>query len=191
MGVIKQLKQFITGTNIFPITKTNAVYDDTVGRLDKFMQDILVGADMLETETEDIPRDADTLGGHMPEYFATKEDLDDLSISANEITKINIINVTSSHAKLLESNSKAIVKDGICYLQIVAQGLGTYSGWSQIGQIPVVPLDGKESYAPCVDIINNHGSALRINTDGGIVIYPRGTSTSTYYAYISFPCKNI
>ena len=37
MGVIKQLKQFITGTSIFPVTKSNAVYDDTVGRLDQFM----------------------------------------------------------------------------------------------------------------------------------------------------------
>ena len=79
MGVIKQLKQFITGTNIFPITKTNAVYDDTVGRLDTFMQNILVGADTLEGETEDTPRDADRLGGQLPEYFAKQSDLNELN----------------------------------------------------------------------------------------------------------------
>lgn len=188
MGVIKQLKQFITGTNIFPITKTNAVYDNTFGRLDKFLRNTLVESDVLEGETEDTPRDADRLGGHLPEYFATKEDLEGLG--TNEITKIAITKVTSSYAELL-SNSKAIVKDGVCYLQIIVQGLETYSGWSQIGQIPVAPLDGEESYAPCIDMVNNYGSALRIKTDGGIVIHPRGTSTSAYYAYISFPCKNI
>lgn len=94
MGVIKQLKQFITGTNIFPITKTNAVYDDTVGRLDTFMQNILVGADTLESETEDTPRDADTLGGHLQEYFAKQSDLDILNSSLTDIIIVNRVNTT-------------------------------------------------------------------------------------------------
>lgn len=40
MGFIKQLKQFITGEHIFPITKSNAVYDDKFGRLDVALQNV-------------------------------------------------------------------------------------------------------------------------------------------------------
>lgn len=83
-GLIKQLKQFITGTPVFPVTKTNAVYDDTVGRLDTFMQDVLVGADVLEGETEDTPRDADTLGGYTPEHYAKQYDLELINDSLEE-----------------------------------------------------------------------------------------------------------
>ena len=50
MAIIKQLKQFITGLNIYPITKTNAVYDDTIGRLDTFMEKSVTESDVLENE---------------------------------------------------------------------------------------------------------------------------------------------
>lgn len=103
MGIIKQLKQFITGTNIFPITKTNAVYDDTVGRLDTFMQNILVGADTLEGETEDTPRDADRLGGQLPEYFAKQSDLDTLNSNLKPITSMIGVAVTKGECTLPQS----------------------------------------------------------------------------------------
>lgn len=75
MGFIKQLKQLFTGNQLFPVTKTNAVYDDNVGRLDTYMKGLLAEADVLENESGDTPRDADTLGGRLPEYYATQEDL--------------------------------------------------------------------------------------------------------------------
>lgn len=61
MGVIKQLKQFVTGMQIFPITKTNAVYDDEMGRLDNILR---------------TPKDAGTLGGHPPSHFLTEVEKD-------------------------------------------------------------------------------------------------------------------
>lgn len=50
MAIIKQLKQFLTGLNIYPITKSNAVYDDTVGRLDTFMEKSITESEVLENE---------------------------------------------------------------------------------------------------------------------------------------------
>ena len=72
MALIKTLKDFLTKTVIYPTTKTNAVYDDTVGRLDTYLHNTL-GAepiDDVEEETAEL-RDADTLGGRY-----TAEDLD-------------------------------------------------------------------------------------------------------------------
>ena len=72
MALIKTLKDFLTKTVIYPTTKTNAVYDDTVGRLDTYLAKTL-GAepiDDVEEETAEL-RDADTLGGRY-----TAEDLD-------------------------------------------------------------------------------------------------------------------
>ena len=37
MAIIRQLKQLIEGTKVYPITKSNAVYDDTLGRLDALL----------------------------------------------------------------------------------------------------------------------------------------------------------
>lgn len=74
MGVIKQLKQFITGTHIFPVTKTNAVYDDQLGRLDSILR---------------LPKDAETLGGNPPNYYLnTREKNPDIDGTlANLISK--------------------------------------------------------------------------------------------------------
>lgn len=72
MALIKTLKDFLTKTVIYPTTKTNAVYDDKVGRLDTYLHNTL-GAepiDDVEEETAEL-RDADILGGRY-----TAEDLD-------------------------------------------------------------------------------------------------------------------
>ena len=90
MGLIKQLKQFITGTQIFPITKTNAVYDDNLGRLDTFMQKFMMEEDVLEGETDDLPRDADTLCGHELKYFAKQSDMEGLSKDLGGLTIVPI-----------------------------------------------------------------------------------------------------
>lgn len=78
MGLIKQLKTFITGQQIFPVTKTKAVYDEKFGRLDKFLQNTLVESDVLESDLEEVPRDADTLGGYEPSHYAKQSDITDL-----------------------------------------------------------------------------------------------------------------
>lgn len=72
MAFIKTLKEFLTKNVIYPTTKTNAVYDDTVGRLDTFLHNTL-GAEPIDDVEEELPelRDADTLGGRY-----TAEDLD-------------------------------------------------------------------------------------------------------------------
>ena len=64
MALIKILKDFLTKTPIYPQTKTSAVYDDTVGRLDTFLHNTLGAEALDDVEVEDVDlRDADTLGG--------------------------------------------------------------------------------------------------------------------------------
>lgn len=85
MALIKTLKSLFNNEKIYPTTKTSAVYDDVVGRLDTFFHDNLyVGADVLESETEDLPRDADTLGGLRPSEFVKASDVvKSISITEN------------------------------------------------------------------------------------------------------------
>lgn len=72
MAIIKTLKDFLTKATLYPITKTQAVYDDTVGRLDSYLQNTL-GAEPIDDVNEESTDliDADTLGGRY-----TAEDLD-------------------------------------------------------------------------------------------------------------------
>lgn len=72
MAIIKTLKDFLTKATLYPITKTQAVYDDTVGRLDSYLQNTL-GAEPIDDTNEESTDliDADTLGGRY-----TAEDLD-------------------------------------------------------------------------------------------------------------------
>lgn len=76
MGVIIQLKKLFTGVQIFPKTKSMAVYDDDLGRLDTVIRnDLAQMSDPLEEfEDETEVRDADTVGGISPEEFAKKSD---------------------------------------------------------------------------------------------------------------------
>lgn len=78
MGVIKQLKQFITGTQIFPITKVRAVYDDNGNRLDQRL-------DELRNQIENAPKNADTLSGYPAAYFAKQNDLEALRAEINAL----------------------------------------------------------------------------------------------------------
>lgn len=72
MALIKTLKDFLSRTPIYPTTKTNAVYDDEVGRLDTFLHNTLGAEEVDDIEGEEVElRDADTLGGRY-----TAEDLD-------------------------------------------------------------------------------------------------------------------
>lgn len=72
MAIIKTLKDFLTKATLYPITKTQAVYDDTVGRLDSYLRNTL-GAEPIDDVNEESTDliDADTLGGRY-----TAEDLD-------------------------------------------------------------------------------------------------------------------
>ena len=102
MGLIKQMKQFITGTAIFPITKTRAVYDDNGNRLDDILSGTIVEADVLEGESNDTPRDADRLGGQLPEYYAKQNDMSKAQSDIDSIsTKFAVCN-----DKTLELKSK-------------------------------------------------------------------------------------
>lgn len=56
MGIIKQLKQFLTGEDLFPITKTNAVYDNTLGRLDTLMQSMVTESEVLDNAIPELVR---------------------------------------------------------------------------------------------------------------------------------------
>lgn len=74
MAFIKVLKEFITRKDIFPITKTNAVYDDRLGRLDSYLNLTISSEEVDDIESEDVELiDADTLGGRY-----TVEDLDSM-----------------------------------------------------------------------------------------------------------------
>ena len=116
MGLIKQLKQFITGTQIFPVTKTKAIYDDKFGRLDVFMQSLLAEADVLETGVGDTPRDADTLGGHLPTYFAKPSDIDTAINKYHEIRNLPCSNDSTTAITLsLDTHYLVMAKNSYNY----------------------------------------------------------------------------
>ena len=81
MGIIKQLKQFGTNIKVYPITKSSAVYDDTLGRIDNLLKTTVVESDELDSGLNNTPRDADRLDGHLPEYYAKQNDLNLLGYS--------------------------------------------------------------------------------------------------------------
>ena len=85
MGLIKQLTQFITGVKIYPITKSNAVYDDTLGRLDTALMKFVVEEEEFEVDNDTGLRDADTLEGHTSEYFAKKTDVEKFDSKINNV----------------------------------------------------------------------------------------------------------
>lgn len=53
MAIIKQLKQLFSGTKIYPVTKSNAIYDDNLGRLDT----ILSKSANIDTKSMNISTD--------------------------------------------------------------------------------------------------------------------------------------
>ena len=72
MGIITQLRQFITGTQIYPITKSGAVYDDSLGRLDTVLsgtKDTLnsqtTQINSIEQQTELLLDSVETLGARV------------------------------------------------------------------------------------------------------------------------------
>lgn len=70
MANIKQLKTFLLKLPFFPKTLTKAVYDEEGNRLDQILRDTFITTDEEEYSGV-IPRDADTLGGQQPSYYAT------------------------------------------------------------------------------------------------------------------------
>ena len=162
MGLIKQLKQFITGVQIFPVTKTNAVYDDSVGRLDIFMHDLLTASDVLDGETDDIPRDADTLGGYTPDHYAKQSDLDELNIDINTLGESGVKNML---AYPYSDKSKTI--DGITFTD---NGDGTVS------------VNGTNTGSSLVQFYfqTDKQLALEIGKDYILSGCPSGGSTNTY-----------
>lgn len=106
------------------------------------------------------------------------------------VQTLNISKIENQYGSL-ENSSYAYIKNGVCYTTIQVSGLGTYSGWSIVGQLPVRPAINKDEYAPCVDWVNNENTLLRIIADGKIAIIPRGNGTSNYYGRIAFPCVEV
>ena len=118
-----------------------------------------------------------------------EEALDEVNEKLNTVEEISITKVTNGYAEM-NDGSTCNVKNGVCYLTVIAQGKGTYSGWAHIGTLPVKPAINSNEYTACVDYVNDKNSILRIASDGKIYIIPNGTNTSSYYASISFPCVN-
>ena len=76
-GFIIQLKNLFTGKQLFPKTKSEAVYDDDLGRLDQVLKNEMMRMVDATSELGEQPdvRDADTLCGYVPNDFAKVEDL--------------------------------------------------------------------------------------------------------------------
>ena len=80
---------------LFPRTKINAISDADGTGLDAILDTVVyTGADDDETAT--APVDADTLGGKMPEDYATQEDL--LALTAEDVGAVSTNGGTMSGA---------------------------------------------------------------------------------------------
>ena len=164
MGVIKQLKQFLTGTELFPVTKSNAVYDDTLGRLDNILKKSLVEDDTLESDVEDSPRDADTLDGQLPSYYAKQSDMDDVMtlkdrpVDNNLLINTNFADPVAQRGTSFESQVAeaytidrwaaqrvaVVVDNDNGVVKVSADTTGTFSGiFYQKMDIPLRELRGK------------------------------------------------
>ncbi len=110
----------------------------------------------------------------------------------SDLQKLSITKVTNSYANL-HDYSYAYIKNDICYLQVIANGQATYSGWAKIATIPIkLDTDNLEVFNGLVDAssnVNGSGAILRVTTDGSIYIIPTGSNRSVYYGNITFPCK--
>ena len=110
----------------------------------------------------------------------------------SDLQKLSITKVTNSYANL-HDYSYAYIKNDICYLQVIANGQATYSGWAKIATIPIkLDTDNLEVFNGLVDAssnVNGSGAILRVTTDGSIYIIPTGSNSSVYYGNITFPCK--
>lgn len=77
MALIQTIKSAL-GFKVYPITKTNAVYDKRFGRLDKRLPDMVIVDDsMIDPEEEPDITDADTLGGRY-----TADDIESMFVAS-------------------------------------------------------------------------------------------------------------
>ena len=96
MGFIKQLKQLGTNIKIYPITKSSAVYDDNLGRLDN----ILGGIDTLSDQVDALEQ---TTGSFTTTINSLNGQINSLNTSINNKADKNVtftqnttaINITS------------------------------------------------------------------------------------------------
>lgn len=190
MALIKTLKDFLTKNTIYPTTKTRAVYDDTVGRLDTYLHNTL-GAepiDNVEEETAEL-RDADTLGGRytaedldaMPKSSAVEDyanveppmnDADALGgkKASEYVTReeIDVKNITSG-VKNLTDESTGIeytlkISGNIAFFSCKVQNFRkANSGWENIIQLPseLIPTNGFAPFGMCSD-----GQIIRVSGRG-------------------------
>ena len=109
-AIIKTLKKLLTGDIIYPITKSNAVYDDTVGRLDTYLHNT-VGMEEVSDDTvdEDIPIDADLLGG---KYKATDIDAIKNDVNANTKNVASLLKNVGDMTTLVKSLNVTLTTGG-------------------------------------------------------------------------------
>lgn len=90
MGVIKQLKKLGTNVKVYPITKTNAVYDDEKGRLDSILRTTL-------SETE---KDASVSGSLANQIQTVSEEVSEINTKVTSVVNQSISRLTAVESEV-------------------------------------------------------------------------------------------
>lgn len=113
--------------------------------------------------------------------------INQLNSDLGAIEEVAFTKVTNTYADLDTDSSYVYTKNGICYLQLVVKGLGSYSGWANIGQLPFKPEINQAVQGVGTDTYDKSCALFMIDTYGKIYIQPRGTTSSRYCCFLAFP----
>lgn len=160
--------------------KNNGVYFITDADNNSSL-DILDSLEKIEAN-EDEGRIAGALA--LKEVKQKQDEMDTLQ-------KIAIEKVTNQYLDFNDNSCYCYEKNGICYLQIVATVLGSYSGWVEIAKIPVKQIDDSNVFFASTNnsSASTSQSWLRVGPDGKIYATAVGPVNSAFLGNCAFPCK--
>lgn len=105
------------------------------------------------------------------------------------LQRITIEKVTSQYLEMVDTNCYCYEKNGICYLQIVAKIIGTYSGWTQIGLLPFKPADTDVFFPSSNPAASSTQVYLRVDMNGKVYGQATGGVNNVLVGNCTFPCK--